>query len=62
MQHSAAAVECDKGLTSQLEWAARTAMRKIAGGAVQVEAPVLMSGAGHDAMAMAHLAKVLRLP
>lgn len=61
LQHSAGAVRCDPALSSQLEWAARTAAREIAGGFTQTQAPVMMSGAGHDAMAMSHLTKVLLL-
>ncbi|CAA6669856.1 unnamed protein product [Spirodela intermedia] len=57
-KHSAGAVRCDPALSSHLEWAARTAAREISGGFTQTQAPVMMSGAGHDAMAMSHLTKV----
>ena len=40
---------CDSELSSQL---------KSAAGDIQDETPALMSGAGHDAMAMSHLTKV----
>jgi allantoate deiminase len=50
-QHSAPATPCDPELTSELKRAARST---VAGGETT---PVLMSGAGHDAMAMARLAK-----
>ena len=56
-QHDANAVVCDSELSSQLKYAAYTALRKMAGD-IQDETPTLMSGAGHDAMAMSHLTKV----
>lgn len=56
-KHNANAVACDTGLSSQLKSAAYTAMKRIAG-EVSNDVPVLMSGAGHDAMAMSHLTKV----
>lgn len=56
-QHDANAVNCDSELSLQLQSAALTAFRKMAGN-VDVDVPKLMSGAGHDAMAMAHLTKV----
>lgn len=56
-QHDASAVSSDKGLSSQLKSAAESALKKMAGESVD-EVPVLMSGAGHDAMAMSHLTKV----
>ncbi|XP_078438401.1 allantoate amidohydrolase [Wolffia australiana] len=57
-KHSAGVVRCDPDLSSELDWAARTAARKIAGSTAQLRLPVLMSGAGHDAMAISHLTKV----
>jgi allantoate deiminase len=61
-QHSAAATPCDTELTTQLELATRSAVSMMKpGGGHRVEStatPVLMSGAGHDAMAMARLTKV----
>ena len=56
-QHDANAVVCDSELSSQLKCAAYSALRKMAGD-IQDETPALMSGAGHDAMAMSHLTKV----
>jgi allantoate deiminase len=64
-QHSAAATPCDTELTSQLERATRSAVSAMTtpGGSGHrfestMATPVLMSGAGHDAMAMAWLTKV----
>lgn len=66
-KHSAPATPCDPELTTQLELAARSALSNTmtspgGGGGCSAEAertpPVLMSGAGHDAMAMARLTKV----
>ncbi|CAN1225595.1 Allantoate deiminase [Linum grandiflorum] len=56
-QHDADAAVCDPELTSQLKVAANSAVKRLTG-EVQEDVPVLMSGAGHDAMAMAHLTKV----
>ncbi|KAK7859887.1 allantoate deiminase 2, partial [Quercus suber] len=56
-QHDANAVVCDSELSSQLKSAAYSALRKMASN-IQDETPALMSGAGHDAMAMSHLTKV----
>ncbi|XP_057549472.1 allantoate deiminase 2 isoform X1 [Amaranthus tricolor] len=56
-KHDANAVKCDGELSMQLQSAAHTAFRKMAGN-VDVDVPKLMSGAGHDAMAMAHLTKM----
>ncbi|GAB2220288.1 hypothetical protein Drorol1_Dr00007932 [Drosera rotundifolia] len=56
-KHDANAVMCDPDLSSELKSAARTAFKKMAG-KVEIEVPMLMSGAGHDSMAMAHLTKV----
>ncbi|KAK3131031.1 hypothetical protein QOZ80_6BG0501150 [Eleusine coracana subsp. coracana] len=56
-KHSAPATPCDPELTSQLKRAAVSTVSSLspaAGGTT----PVLMSGAGHDAMAMARLTKV----
>lgn len=56
-QHDANAVICDEELSSQLKSAAYAALKRMAGD-IQDDVPVLMSGAGHDAMAMSHLTKV----
>ncbi|CAL5346657.1 unnamed protein product [Camellia sinensis] len=56
-KHDANAAACDTGLSSQLKSAAYSGMKRMAGEDVD-DVPVLMSGAGHDAMAMAHLTKV----
>ncbi|XP_021737202.1 allantoate deiminase 2-like isoform X3 [Chenopodium quinoa] len=56
-KHDANAVKCNSELSLQLQSAALTAFRKMAGN-VDVDVPKLMSGAGHDAMAMAHLTKM----
>ncbi|AEE84269.1 hyuC-like protein [Arabidopsis thaliana] len=56
-KHDADAVMSDPQLSLQLKSAAQSALKKMTG-EVQDEVPVLMSGAGHDAMAMAHLTKV----
>lgn len=48
---------CDSGLSSQLKSAAYSALKRMEGD-IQEEVPTLMSGAGHDAMAMSHLTKV----
>lgn len=65
LQHAAAATPCDAELTSQLERATRSTISSMATAAALPgvrraggETPVLMSGAGHDAMAMARLTKV----
>nr|POE61641.1 allantoate deiminase [Quercus suber] len=58
--HDANAVVCDSELSSQLKSAAYSALRKMASN-IQDETPALMSGAGHDAMAMSHLTKVIPL-
>lgn len=56
-QHDANAVVCNEDLSSQLKSAAYSAMKRITGEEPD-DVPVLMSGAGHDAMAMSHLSKV----
>lgn len=56
-QHDAGAVICDSELTSQLKSAAYSALKRMEGD-IQEEVPTLMSGAGHDAMAMSRLTKV----
>ncbi|XP_050260767.1 allantoate deiminase 1-like isoform X3 [Quercus robur] len=56
-KHDANAVVCDSELSSQLKSAAYSALRKMTSD-IQDETPALMSGAGHDAMAMSHLTKV----
>ena len=48
---------CDTGLSSQLKSATYSTMKRMAGEVLD-DVPVLMSGAGHDAMAMSHLTKV----
>lgn len=50
---------CDPELSSKLKSAAYAAVRPLSsGGDDPNNMPVLMSGAGHDAMAMSHLTKV----
>ncbi|CAF2130477.1 unnamed protein product [Brassica napus] len=56
-KHDADAVISDPHLSLQLKSAAQSALKKITG-EVQDEVPVLMSGAGHDAMALSYLTKV----
>ncbi|XP_065852118.1 allantoate deiminase 2 [Euphorbia lathyris] len=56
-KHDAKAVNCDSELSSQLKFAANAALKKMTG-EIQDEVPSLMSGAGHDAMAISHLTKV----
>ncbi|KAF5474568.1 hypothetical protein F2P56_006456 [Juglans regia] len=56
-KHDANAVICDSELSSQLKSAAYSALKKMAG-EIQEQIPALMSGAGHDAMAMHHLTQV----
>ncbi|KAK4347529.1 hypothetical protein RND71_033868 [Anisodus tanguticus] len=56
-KHDANAVVCDPGLSTQLKSASYAALRRITGEDTG-DVPVLMSGAGHDAMAMSHLTKV----
>ncbi|QHO05420.1 Allantoate amidohydrolase [Arachis hypogaea] len=56
-EHDAGAVICDSELSSQLKSAAYSALKRMEGD-IQDEVPTLMSGAGHDAMAMSHLTKV----
>lgn len=48
---------CDPELSSQLKSAAYSALKRMEGD-IQDEVPTLMSGAGHDAMAMSRLTKV----
>ncbi|XP_042023774.1 allantoate deiminase 2-like [Salvia splendens] len=59
-KHDADAVACDAELSSMLKSAAYAAVRPL-GGDEPDNLPVLMSGAGHDAMAMSHLTKVAML-
>lgn len=59
-QHDANAVMCDADLSSQLKSASYAALKRMTG-ETQHEIPVIMSGAGHDAMAMSHLTKVCSL-
>ncbi|XP_015900240.4 allantoate deiminase 1 isoform X2 [Ziziphus jujuba] len=56
-KHDANAVLCDTELSMRLKSAAYSAVTRLTG-EIQDEVPVLMSGAGHDAMAMSHLTKV----
>ena len=56
-QHDANAVVCDSELSSRLKFALYSALRNMAGD-IQDETPALMSGVGHDAMAISHLTKV----
>ncbi|XP_062094843.1 allantoate deiminase 1 isoform X2 [Humulus lupulus] len=56
-KHDADAVICDSELSSQLRSAAFTAVKRMRG-EIQSELPVLMSGAGHDAMAISHLTRI----
>ncbi|PRQ54563.1 putative allantoate deiminase [Rosa chinensis] len=56
-KHDANAVICDSELTSKLKSAAYLGLKRMTG-SVQDEVPVLMSGAGHDTMALSHLTKV----
>nr|XP_027086088.1 allantoate deiminase 2-like isoform X2 [Coffea arabica] len=56
-KHDANAVVCDKELSLQLSSAAYAALKRIKGEAA-IDVPALMSGAGHDAMAISHLTKV----
>ncbi|KAI4332067.1 hypothetical protein L6164_017006 [Bauhinia variegata] len=56
-KHDAGGVISDPHLSSQLKSAAYSALKKMEGD-IQDEVPTLMSGAGHDAMAMSHLTKV----
>lgn len=60
LQHDADAVISDPHLSLQLKSAAQSALKKITG-EIQDEVPVIMSGAGHDAMAMSYLTKVTEL-
>ncbi|KAL0352656.1 UNVERIFIED_CONTAM: Allantoate deiminase 1 [Sesamum angustifolium] len=59
-KHDANAVACDPGLSSQLKSATYAALKRISGEDLD-DVPILMSGAGHDAMAMSHLTKVAML-
>ncbi|PRQ54573.1 putative allantoate deiminase [Rosa chinensis] len=56
-KHDANAVICDSELTSKLKSAAYLGLKRMTG-SVQDEVPVLMSGAGHDTMALSHLTMV----
>ncbi|XP_016475827.1 allantoate deiminase 2 [Nicotiana tabacum] len=56
-KHDANAVVCDPGLSTELKSASHAALKRITG-EDPGDVPVLMSGAGHDAMAMSHLTKV----
>ncbi|KAJ8470404.1 hypothetical protein OPV22_024747 [Ensete ventricosum] len=56
-KHTAEAVHCDSELSQQLKQAAHSTVEKMPR-KIKGEVPMLMSGAGHDAMAMSHLTKV----
>ncbi|RRT65734.1 hypothetical protein B296_00030399, partial [Ensete ventricosum] len=56
-KHAADAAHCDSELSLQLKQAAHSIMTKMPT-KIQGEEPVLMSGAGHDAMAISHLTEV----
>ncbi|KAK6931893.1 Peptidase M20 [Dillenia turbinata] len=56
-KHDANAVMCNRDLSLKLKSAAYTAMKRMYGD-IQEDVPELMSGAGHDAMAMSHLTRV----
>ncbi|XP_073157674.1 allantoate deiminase 2 isoform X1 [Henckelia pumila] len=56
-KHDANGVICDPGLSSKLKSAAFAALKRMSDENPD-DVPVLMSGAGHDAMAMSHLTKV----
>ncbi|KAL5731308.1 allantoate deiminase [Ranunculus cassubicifolius] len=56
-KHNAEAVPCDNELSSQLKSASSSAFKKVTGDTPD-DVPVLMSGAGHDTMAMSHISKV----
>lgn len=58
LHHDADAVACDSELSSKLKSAAYAAVRPLSGDDPD-NIPVLMSEAGHDAMAMSHLTKVM---
>ncbi|ONI11617.1 hypothetical protein PRUPE_4G116700 [Prunus persica] len=57
-KHDADAVICDSELSSKLKSATYIGLKRMTGAAIQDEIPVVMSGAGHDAMALSHLTKV----
>ncbi|KAH7654550.1 Amidase carbamoylase-type protein [Dioscorea alata] len=59
-KHNAEAVKCDPLLSEQLKYAAHSALGKTSTEAAnhRHEIPMLMSGAGHDSMAMSHLTKI----
>ncbi|KAK6916975.1 Peptidase M20 [Dillenia turbinata] len=56
-KHDANAVMCNRELSSKLKSAAYSAMKRMYGD-IQEDVPELMSGAGHDAMAMSHITRV----
>jgi allantoate deiminase len=69
LQHEAAAMSCGPGLSDRLQAAALTAMQELhpfrrsvsmvdESQYDTISAPMLVSGAGHDAMAMSHLTQV----
>lgn len=61
-QHNADAVMCDTDLSLQLKNAAHSGLCILSdSGGIIDEIPKLMSGAGHDAMAISHLTKVAML-
>ncbi|KAI0498963.1 hypothetical protein KFK09_019861 [Dendrobium nobile] len=56
-KHNAKAAYCDKELSLQLQQAVHSTVSKTPW-SIQEDVPTLMSGAGHDAMAISHLTKV----
>ncbi|KAH7365903.1 hypothetical protein KP509_18G052300 [Ceratopteris richardii] len=61
IKHEAGAVICDSDLQKQLRFAASQALRKLPSSVFQGDKqciPTVISGAGHDALMMAHLTKV----
>ncbi|KAH0455233.1 hypothetical protein IEQ34_015265 [Dendrobium chrysotoxum] len=56
-KHNAKAAYCDKELSLQLQQAVHSAVSKTPW-SIQEDVPTLMSGAGHDAMAISHLTRV----
>ncbi|XP_020596337.1 allantoate deiminase 2 isoform X2 [Phalaenopsis equestris] len=56
-KHKAKAASCDKELSLQLQLAVRSTVSGTPW-SIQEDVPALMSGAGHDAMAMSHLTRV----
>ncbi|CAA0823810.1 Allantoate deiminase [Striga hermonthica] len=59
-KHDANAVACDPELSLKLKSSAYDALKRLSGEDSD-NVPILMSGAGHDAMAMSHLTKIAML-